>query len=89
MLKGQGTLVGDGEQWFQNTTGNPGMATGGSGDVLSGFLAAMLAQGMAPLDAACAAVHVHGKAGDLVAKRISERGLVASDLPQAIAELLS
>lgn len=88
VLKGAGTLVGDGRQCFQNRTGNPGMATGGSGDVLAGLLAALLAQGLSPFAAACLAVHTHGKAGDLVARRLSERGLIASDLPAAIAEVL-
>jgi len=88
VLKGAGTLVGDGTSYFTNRTGNPGMATGGTGDVLAGLLAALLAQGMAPFAAACLAVHVHGLAGDLVAKRLSERGLIASDLPFAIGQVL-
>lgn len=88
VLKGAGTLVGDGRRCFQNRTGNPGMATGGSGDVLAGLLGALLAQGMAPFDAACLAVHVHGAAGDRVAARLGEAGLIASDLPLAIAEEL-
>lgn len=88
VLKGAGTLVGDGTRCFRNRTGNPGMATAGSGDVLAGLLGALLAQGMAPFAAACLAVHVHGKAGDLVARRLGERGLIASDLPLAIAEVL-
>ncbi|MBL8735235.1 MAG: NAD(P)H-hydrate dehydratase [Planctomycetes bacterium] len=88
VLKGAGTLVGDGARWFQNRTGNPGLGTGGSGDVLAGLLGALLAQGLAPFDAACLAVHVHGAAGDRVARRIGERGLIASDLPLAIAEEL-
>lgn len=88
VLKGARTLVGDGVHCFTNTTGNPGMATGGSGDVLAGLLGALLAQGMPPFPAACLAVHVHGAAGDLVAHRLSEPGLLASDLPLAIAEVL-
>lgn len=88
VLKGARTLVGDGRRRYTNRTGNPGMATGGSGDVLAGLLAALCAQGMAPFDAACLAVNVHGAAGDRVARRSSEPGLVASDLPLAIAELL-
>lgn len=88
VLKGSGTLVGDGARRYRNPTGNPGLATGGSGDVLSGLLGALLADGLDAFDAACTAVHVHGKAGDLVARRLSERGLVASDLPLAIAEVL-
>jgi len=88
VLKGARTLVGDGRHRFTNTTGNPGMATGGSGDVLAGLLGALLAQGLAPFDAARLAVHCHGAAGDRVARRLSQPGLVASDLPLAIAELL-
>ncbi|MBK8978504.1 MAG: NAD(P)H-hydrate dehydratase [Planctomycetes bacterium] len=89
VLKGAGTLVCDGERSFRNTTGNPGLATGGSGDVLAGLLGALLAQGLAPFDAACLAVHVHGRAGDRVAARLSQPGLCAEDLPLAIAEELA
>ena len=88
VLKGAHTLVGDGRRVFRNHTGNAGMATGGSGDVLAGLLGALLAQGMAPFDAACLAVHVHGAAGDALARAHGERGLIASDLPLAIAEQL-
>lgn len=88
VLKGAGTLVGDSRRCFRNRTGNPGMATGGTGDVLAGLLGALLAQGMAPFAAACLAVHAHGRAGDLVARRRGERGLIASDLPDAIAEVM-
>ena len=88
VLKGARTLVGDGRRLYANTTGNAGMATGGSGDVLSGLLGALLAQGLAPFDAACLGVHVHGRAGDLVAERLSQAGLIAEDLPLAIAEVL-
>lgn len=88
VLKGAGTLVCDGERLFTNTTGNPGMATGGSGDVLAGLIGALLAQGMPPFDAACLGVHAHGAAGDLVAQRLSMAGLCAEDLPLAIAEVL-
>ncbi len=85
VLKGARTLVGDGARWFENRTGNPGLATGGSGDVLAGLLGALLAQGMTPFDAAVLAVHVHGAAGDRVAAALGEAGLIASDLPLAIA----
>jgi NAD(P)H-hydrate epimerase len=88
VLKGAGTLVTDGERLYENRTGNPGMATGGTGDVLAGLIGALLAQGMQPFDAACLAVHVHGKAGDLAAERISPVGLCAEDLPLLIAEVL-
>lgn len=88
VLKGAATLVGDGSRCFRNTTGNPGLATGGAGDVLAGLLGALLARGMVPFDAACLAVHAHGQAADRVVRRLSEAGLNASDLPLAIAEVL-
>ena len=88
VLKGARTLVTDGRRLFENSTGNPGLATGGAGDVLAGLLGALLAQGMGPFDAARLAVHVHGAAGDLVARRLSQAGLIAEDLPLAIAEVL-
>ena len=89
VLKGASTIVCEGARRYRNTTGNPGMATGGSGDVLAGLVAALLAQGMDPFDAACLGVHVHGKAGDRVSKRLSQAGLIAEDLPLAIAEELA
>lgn len=88
VLKGRHTLVGDGRRRFTNRTGNAGLATGGAGDVLTGLLGALLAQGMAPFDAACGGVHLHGRAADLVARRSSQRGLIASDLPTALAEVM-
>ncbi|HEU4419319.1 MAG TPA: NAD(P)H-hydrate dehydratase [Planctomycetota bacterium] len=88
VLKGAGTLVCDGTRCYTNRTGNPGMATGGSGDVLAGLLGALLAQGLLPFEAACLAVETHGRAGDLVAKNLGQRGLLAQDLPLAIAQVL-
>ncbi|MHC5069175.1 MAG: NAD(P)H-hydrate dehydratase [Planctomycetota bacterium] len=89
VLKGAGTLVTDGERLYANQTGNPGLASGGTGDVLAGLMGALLAQGMVPFDAACLAVHVHGRAGDLVAEWLSPAGLTAEDLPLAIAEVMA
>ena len=80
VLKGHRTVVTDGRQTYINETGNSGMATGGSGDVLTGILAAQIAQGMKTFDAAVLAVHVHGLAGDIAAAVRSERGLIATDL---------
>ncbi|MCP4169467.1 MAG: NAD(P)H-hydrate dehydratase [Fuerstiella sp.] len=80
VLKGAGTVVTDGNRVFVNSTGNSGMATGGSGDVLTGLIVSQVSQGMSLFDAASVAVHVHGRAGDLAAAELSERGLIASDL---------
>jgi NAD(P)H-hydrate epimerase len=81
ILKGYRTLVcaPDGRT-FVNPTGNPGMATGGSGDVLSGMIASLLMQVKDPLQAALAAVYLHGLSGDRAAEKLGERALVASDL---------
>ncbi|MGB2823046.1 MAG: NAD(P)H-hydrate dehydratase, partial [Phycisphaerae bacterium] len=75
-----GTVITDGRRVRVNQTGNPGMATGGSGDVLTGLLAALLAQGLAPFEAACLAAHLHGRAGDLAAEQLSQAALIATDL---------
>ena len=71
VLKGASTIVGDASRRFVNPSGNPGMATGGSGDVLAGAIGALLAQGMDPFDAASLGVFVHGLAGDRVAAELS------------------
>ena len=80
VLKGHETLVTDGKQAFHNTTGNPGMATGGSGDVLTGVITALLCQGLSPLDAARLGTYVHGLAGDMAAEQLGQVGLIARDL---------
>lgn len=80
VLKGCGTVVTDGKRYSLNQTGNPGMATGGSGDVLTGIITALLCQGMSPFDAARLGVHVHGLAGDLAAEELGQVSLIASDL---------
>ena len=80
VLKGAGTVVSDAERIYKNATGNPGMATGGSGDVLTGVIAALIGQRMSPFDAAVLGVHVHGMAGDLAAKKLGEVSMTASDL---------
>jgi NAD(P)H-hydrate epimerase len=80
VLKGAGTIVTDGQRIYTNTTGNPGMATGGSGDVLSGLIGALLGQGLEAFDAAVLGVYLHGLAGDLACGRKGEVSLIASDL---------
>ncbi len=90
VLKGAGTVVTDGLRVYVNNTGNPGMATGGSGDVLSGLIAAFIGQGLAPFEAACLGAYCHGRAGDIAAAEIGQVSLTATDLldylPQAIKE---
>jgi NAD(P)H-hydrate epimerase len=86
LLKGAGTVVTDGTRGYVNTTGNPGMATGGSGDVLSGLIAALLARGMPAFDAACLGAYLHGRAGVIVAARHGEDGLIATDILAALPE---
>lgn len=91
LLKGADTLVGapDGAVWT-NATGNPGMAKAGSGDVLTGLVAALLARGLSPWDAARLGAHLHGRAGDLAAAALGEESLLATDLigflPEALRE---
>jgi NAD(P)H-hydrate epimerase len=86
VLKGHGTVVTDGEKVAVNTTGNSGMATGGTGDVLTGLVVGLLAQGMVPFAAAHLAVYLHGLAGDLAAAEQSQPGLIASDLPRYLGK---
>jgi len=89
LLKGAGTIVTDGRRVRINRTGNPGMATGGSGDILTGLIAALVAQGMSPFDAAALGAHLHGRAGDLAAEQLSQPALVATDLLGSLPAALS
>lgn len=88
LLKGHRTCITDGTQDYRNTTGNPGMATGGSGDVLAGILASLLGQGLEPLEAAACAAWLHGKAGDLYAEDLGEYGMLPTDLLGYLPRLL-
>jgi NAD(P)H-hydrate epimerase len=91
VLKGHRSLITDGTHAVENTTGNPGMATGGTGDVLTGIITALVCQGLSPLDAAILGAHVHGLAGDRAAKKLGQVSLIASDLltylPKAFRQL--
>jgi ADP-dependent NAD(P)H-hydrate dehydratase len=80
VLKGHGTVVTDGRRVYINNTGNPGMATAGSGDVLTGVIAALAGQGLDAFAAAQLGVYLHGLAGDLARADLGEIGLIASDL---------
>ena len=88
LLKGHRTLITDGSTVYRNETGNPGMAKGGSGDVLAGIITSFLGQGLAPLQAAAAGAWLHGAAGDRCAAERGEYGLTPSDLIDAASRLL-
>jgi ADP-dependent NAD(P)H-hydrate dehydratase / NAD(P)H-hydrate epimerase len=89
ILKGHHTFIAcpNGKGYFNNT-GNPGMATGGSGDVLTGIITGLLAQGYSPKEAALSGVYLHGLAGDLAAAEISEQALIAGDIPQWLGKAI-
>lgn len=89
VLKGAGTLSCDGDVIHLCSAGNPGMATAGMGDMLSGVIGALLAQGLAPVDAARIGVFVHARAADLCAARLGARGLLATDLLETIPLILN
>jgi NAD(P)H-hydrate epimerase len=90
VLKGAYTgLASPAGDYYFNTTGNPGMATGGSGDVLTGLITGLLAQGLDPLDAARAGVYLHGLAGDLALEKSSEEALIAGDITQYLGAAFS
>jgi ADP-dependent NAD(P)H-hydrate dehydratase len=86
VLKGAGTVVTDGQKVYINKTGNPGMATAGSGDVLTGVITALIGQGLSNLDAAVLGVYIHGLAGDIAAEKIGQVSLMATDIVQALSD---
>ena len=89
LLKGYRTIIADPDgRLAVNTTGNPGMAKGGSGDVLSGIIAALLGFGLSPYDAAACGAYLHGMAGDLCAERLGEYGMTPTDMLAAIPDTL-
>lgn len=90
VVKGGPTVVVDCDRAWTNDTGNPGMATAGSGDVLTGVISSMLGQRLSPWEAACLGVWVHGRSGDLASHQRGQPGMTAADileaLPQAVKE---
>jgi len=88
VLKGHETCITDGSTHYLNRTGNPGMAVGGSGDVLAGIIVSFLGQGIAPLEAAACGVWVHGRAGDLCAEQLGQYGMLPTDMLQLLPRLL-
>ena len=88
VLKGHETIITDGATVYRNTTGNPGMAVGGSGDVLAGMIVALLGQGIHALEAAACGVWLHGAAGDVCAKELGQYGMLPSDMLQVLPRLM-
>lgn len=88
LLKGHRTVITDGDSVYLNRTGNPGMATGGSGDVLAGVIVSLLGQGITPLEAAACGAWLHGAAGDICEKEIGQYGMLPSDMVNVLPRLL-
>ena len=88
LLKGHRSCITDGNIGYLNRTGNPGMAVGGSGDVLAGMIAGLLGQGIKPLKAAACAAWLHGAAGDLCASELGQQGMLPTDMLNALPRLL-
>ena len=88
LLKGHETVITDGEESYVNHTGNPGMAVGGSGDVLAGIIVSLLGQKLAPLEAAACGAWLHGAAGDLCAKQIGQYGMLPTDMVEVLPRLM-
>lgn len=88
VLKGAGTVITDGQTVYINPTGNPGMAVGGSGDVLAGIITALVGQGIPPLEAAAMGAWLHGAAGDLCAREMGQYGMLPTDMLSRIPRLM-
>ncbi|WP_104735879.1 NAD(P)H-hydrate dehydratase [Hanstruepera ponticola] len=86
VLKGANTIVVMGEKLYVNTTGNPGLATGGTGDVLTGIITGLIAQGYDPLASSVFGVYLHGKAADIAVEDLGYQSLIASDVIDALGE---
>lgn len=88
VLKGHKTVISDGTDYYINQTGNPGMAVGGSGDVLAGIIVSLLGQGMSAFDAAMFGTWVHGAAGDVCARRMGQYGMLPTDMLNVLPRLM-
>ena len=88
LMKGHETCITDGTVGYRNRTGNPGMAVGGSGDVLAGMIVSLLGQKLPPLEAAACAAWLHGKAGDICASEIGQYGMLPTDMLNVLPRLL-
>ncbi|MHC4264507.1 MAG: NAD(P)H-hydrate dehydratase [Planctomycetota bacterium] len=85
-LKGASTVVTDSQKVYVNKTGNPGMATAGSGDILTGVITALIGQGLSSFDATVLGVYIHGLAGDIAAKKVGQISLTSNDIIEALPE---
>lgn len=88
VLKGHGTVITDGDTLYRNPTGNPGMAVGGSGDVLAGMIVSLLGQGLQPLSAAACGAYLHGLAGDVCAEKLGQYGMLPTDMVEVLPRLM-
>ena len=88
LLKGHDTVISDGKVTYINPTGNPGMAVGGSGDVLAGIIVSLLGQGISPMEAAACGAWLHGAAGDICAAEIGQYGMLPTDMLQVLPRLM-
>lgn len=88
VLKGHNTVITDGRRTYINPTGNPGMAVGGSGDVLAGMITSLVGQGICPLDAAACGVWLHGTAGDICAEKLGQYAMLPTDMLEVLPRLL-
>ena len=88
LLKGHETVITDGSTVYLNKTGNPGMAVGGTGDILSGMIVSLLGQGIPPLEAAACSAWLHGRAGDICAETIGQYGMLPSDMLTVLPRLM-
>jgi NAD(P)H-hydrate epimerase len=89
VLKGRGTIVTNGQRLYLNETGNAGMATGGTGDVLTGVIAALIGQRLEPFEAAILGVYLHGLAGDFASEELGRWSMTAMDLVEYLPEAFS
>jgi NAD(P)H-hydrate epimerase len=88
LLKGHDTVITDGKVCYINPTGNPGMAVGGSGDVLAGIIVSLLGQGIGAMEAAACGAWLHGAAGDICAAEIGQYGMLPTDMLQVLPRLM-
>lgn len=88
VLKGHRTVITDGHRTYSNSTGNPGMAVGGCGDILAGIISSLLAQKLPPLEAAAVGAWLHGAAGDLCAQQLGQYGMLPTDMLRLLPRLM-